>query len=120
MAYQIKKAGRQDILDIIRTFEKSLPPGRYLQGFEICDYLKRIGKKSKRNRIKIENPTEQETAMSDRLWQQYEREVLWPGEKFEGEHPEVKGILKHEQIHEWENWVCERLGLPFEPLEVNV
>ncbi len=114
LAYQIKKAGREDILECLRAFEKSLPQGRYLQGFEICQYLTKLGRKNTQNLIEIENPTEQDSEMLDNLWRDYERQVIWPGEAFEEQHPEVESRSKVETIHAWEDWACERLG--FEPV----
>lgn len=113
LAFLIKKAGRQDILDLIRGYEKSgaLPEGRYLTGFEMCQYLKKIGAKSKRNYIEIQNPMEDQSSVVDTLWHQYEREVIWPGEKFEEEHPEVTPLTFFETIHSWEDWACEKLGV---------
>ncbi len=45
------------------------------------------------------------------LWWDYERQVIWPGEIFEEQHPEVLPRSKVETIHVWEDWACERLGL---------
>jgi len=68
---------------------------------------------SKNGPIKIEiaNPTDDDIAMMESYWQRFEREHIWPGERFEEEHPEVVAKSKAEQIHDWEDWFCERMLL---------
>ena len=111
LALILKKSTRQDILDIIRDFEKrNLPSERYLQGSEICRYLRRIGSKNIRNKIELTNPSADQVSAVGNLWKEYERNVIWPGEQFEHEHPkDVAALSKQEQIHRWEDWACVRL-----------
>jgi hypothetical protein len=49
--------------------------------------------------------------MLDGLWRDYERQVIWPGETFEEQHPEVIPRSKAETVRAWEDWACEQLGL---------
>ncbi len=114
LTYQIRKAGLEDIVRAIRVYEKSLPPGRYLQGSELCQYLRRIGANPK-NRIEINNPSENDVAMLDAMWKQYERDVIWAGEKFEEEHPEIEleAQATWQRVHTWEDRACEKLGMKF-------
>jgi len=109
---QIMKAGRPDIVTAIRDYEKSkLPPGRYLTGFEICQWLIRTLRKSFKPPLEIVNPNEEETEKMDALWKRYRATELAVSESFETEHPDLVPLSKAEQIHRWEDWACEEMGL---------
>lgn len=99
----------------LRRHERSLPAGRYLQGYEICRLFN----------LKPSPATEQDTAMLDDLWKQYERRILWKVNQIEQKrHDErcggfagwCKCRTKQEEIHEWEDWALENFGRMIEEI----
>lgn len=80
-------------------------------GSEISQYLRRIGAKSPPNRIEIEDPTEDDVQMLDSMWKEYEKNVVWRGERFEEEHQDdLVPLTTLEKIHRWEDFACDQLG----------
>ncbi len=109
---QIRKAGRTDIIDLIRDYEKrQLPPGRYLSASELCHYLSRIGQKNPRNQVEITNPTDEDISRMDALYHRWTNLDLKMANQFEEEHPEIKPRTRTEEIHAWEDFACQELGL---------
>lgn len=52
----------------------------------------------------------------DNLWRQYLRMVIWPGEQFEEQHPEVEPKRLSEKIKDWEDYAIENFGVETLPL----
>jgi hypothetical protein len=57
--------------------------------------------------LEVNNPTTIESDTMDSLWKEYERTIIWPGEVFEQEYPEVTPKTKLQIITDWENWAIE-------------
>ena len=113
LVFQLREAGRSDLLALIRNYERSgaLPAGRYLTGIEICRYLEQIGKKKPSNRVPLVNPDETQVEMMDSLWRKYRATQLETGRAFEETHPDLRALTMVEEIHAWEDWACEQLGV---------
>src|SRR3990167_7563540 len=94
----------------LRKHEKTLPPGRYLQGFEIC---RMFG-------IKVGEIAEDQISELESLYRRWEREILWKANNIEDKrHGAVcvpttgawcKCRTRQEEIHEWENFSIENFG----------
>lgn len=109
---QIRQAGRPDIIDLIRGYEKrAMPPGRYLTASEWCHYLWRVGKKNPLNQIEIINPSEEDIVRMDTLYRRWENVELPLAVQFEEEHPDVTPRPRIEEIHAWEDYACEAVGV---------
>lgn len=90
-------------LEILRSIERGLPPGRYWQGSEICRWL------AKNPRIpKVRNPSENEISAMESLWADYAQKQLNTGREFEESHPEVETASLAQEIHVWEDWAIRK------------
>ena len=78
----------------LRVYERSLPPGRYLLGFEIC----------RKFRLSAKEIPEREIDEMEALWTQYATTQLRSSEEFEERHPEIPERSKAEEVHAWEDW----------------
>lgn len=78
----------------LRRTERNLPPGRYLQGSEICRIFN----------LKPDSLPEEETDKMEALWGHYGRTDLRLALQFEDEHPEVIPKTKAEEVHAWEDF----------------
>ena len=108
----LKKANRPDLIDLIRGYEKrALPPGRYLTASELCEYLKRIGKKNPSNRVDLVNPSDEDVTLMEKLYWRWSNHNLVLANQFEEEHPEVVPKTRIEEIHAWEDFACQEVGL---------
>lgn len=113
----------------LRKYERSLPPGRYLQGFEICRML----------RLKPTTIAEEETDRIQNLYFEWEKRILWPINNAENIRHErecrdfvgkneleikpMKNNLKwckcrtrQQEVHEWEDWALQNMDRTTEDL----
>ena len=108
----IRKANKPYLIDLIRGYEKrALPPGRYLAASELCDYLKMIGKKNPQNRVELVNPSDEDINLMEKLYWRWATRDLVIANQFEAEHPEVEHRTRLEEIHAWEDFACQEVGL---------
>lgn len=84
----------------LRKTERSLPQGRYLQGFEIC----------RKYNLKPKPLPEEETEKMQQLWETYAKTQLRAGQEFEDTHPEIIPKSKAEEVHAWEDWSEQNYG----------
>jgi len=87
-----------------RVYERSLPPGRYLQGFEICRMWN----------LKPSPVDDADMTRMEALWFQYERTQQSLGMQFEERHPDVCPRSLQEEIHAWEDWALRHYAIPQE------
>lgn len=85
----------------IRAYEKRLPPGRYLQGFEVSRLLN----------LKPKPVDESMGTEMEALWVRYATTQLNASHAFEEEHPEVRPLSKAEEVHAWEDWALQNFQM---------
>jgi hypothetical protein len=92
----------------LREHEKSLPPGRYLTGFEILRSFPQV---------KGGEVPEDQTLEIDQLYREWERRILWKTNELENNRhdrvciprtgPWCKCRTRQEEVHEWEDWFID-------------
>lgn len=97
----------------LKKYERTLPAGRCLTAFEICQWL----------RLKPAPAAEADTTLLDGLRKEYDRRILWKLNKLE-EKSHVEHCLKRcfcrsrqDEVREWEDWVAENFGKAMEEIE---
>lgn len=93
-------------IDALRNLERSLPPGRYSMGFEIC---REYG-------LAPKPITEQQEMQMKALWNKYEG-ILWKQRQIEDKnHEKVCGTSNvgwcqcktyQEELHQWEDYALQ-------------
>ena len=77
----------------LRDFEKSLPRGRYLQGYEVCRMLN----------LRPKSVPDIDTSAMESLWTHYAKTQLNVGRTFEDEHSDIEPRTKQQEVHAWED-----------------
>lgn len=87
----------------LRNHEATLPPGRYLMGFEIVRIFQ----------MKMGEIPQDQTNEIDELYKRWERSVLWKANNIEGKRHEAvcggecKCRTRQEEVWEWEDWIIQ-------------
>jgi hypothetical protein len=87
----------------LRSYEKTLPPGKYLQGGEICRLFKLTPKTA----------SDEDIRTLEQMWHEYNRRVLWKKNKIEEKRHEVDCVKKcicktrQEEVHDWEDFAMQ-------------
>ena len=97
----------------LRRFERTLPPGRLLQGAEI---VRMFG-------VLPPTPEEAETEKLKELAKEWERRILWKKNQIETKNHETvcaekcKCRTRQQEIHEWEDWAMQNFDKPLDNIE---
>lgn len=106
----------------LRQYENTLEPGRYLQGFEICNLFK----------LKPNPVDEKETDRIQSLYFEYRKRIEWKQSQLNDIHHEEvcnkkprRNIGKYgwcycpttqQDVHAWEDWSLEHMDKTLEEL----
>ena len=82
----------------LRVYEKSLPPGRYLQGFELCRMF----------HLALKTVPERDSLQMEDLWGRWGRTELAIEQRREDQDRSIIPRSKQEEIHAWEDWALDK------------
>ena len=114
LAMQLSRGQKENL----RSFERTLQPGRYLSGAEICGRFK----------IKPLPATEEDTGILESLYRDYEKRIQWKVNELEQKNHDAfcrktnredwcKCRTRQEEVHEWEDWAADNFGKALEDIK---